>query len=62
MIETAAKDQSEQWEFPVAQEELVTSKGVASGIHAVIRGDTGQVIGSYRGQKGFALFTTYRDV
>ena len=51
MIETAAKDQSTEWEFPVAQEELVTSKGVASGIHAVIRGDTGQVIGSYRGQK-----------
>ena len=51
MIETAAKDQSTQWEFPVAQEELVTSKGVVSGIHAVIRHDTGQVIGSYRGQK-----------
>lgn len=37
--------------FNVFQEELKTSKGVASGIHAVIREDTGAVLGQYSGEK-----------
>lgn len=44
-------EQNSDWEFQVKQEELVTSEGVKSGIHAVIRADTGAVIGQYSGQK-----------
>lgn len=51
MVKTADAEQSAQWDFPVYQEELVTSKGVKSGIHAVIRGDNQAVIGQYRGNK-----------
>lgn len=51
MIATRDESQSEKWEFSVIQEELQTSSGKASGIHAVIREDTGQVIGQYRGVK-----------
>jgi len=45
------KTQSNQWDFEVCQEHLKTSRGVDSGIHAVIRQDTGAVIGQYSGQK-----------
>ena len=45
------KTQSDTWEFQVYQEHLKTSRGVESGIHAVIREDTGEVIGQYKGEK-----------
>ncbi len=51
MVQTADSEQSNNWDFPVHQEELVTSQGVKSGIHAVIRGDTQAVIGQYKGNK-----------
>lgn len=51
LVQTPDKEQSNTWEFPVYQEELVTSKGVKSGIYAVIREDTQAVIGQYRGVK-----------
>lgn len=51
MIDSPDKEQSDVWDFPVHQEELLTSSGVKSGIHAVIRGDTGGVIGQYKGEK-----------
>lgn len=51
LVQTADKEQSNNWQFPVYQEELVTSKGVKSGIHAVIRGDSQAVIGQYKGVK-----------
>lgn len=49
--ESPDKSQSQDWDFPVFQEELKTSRNVNSGIHAVIRADTGTVIGQYRGEK-----------
>lgn len=58
MVKTADKEQSADWDFPVYQEELITSKGVMSGIHAVVRGDNHAVIGQYRGQK----VIPYRDL
>lgn len=51
MISKADEGQSNNWDFPVYQEQLVTRQGVASGIHAVVRGDTGAVIGQYKGVK-----------
>lgn len=51
MISKADKGQSNTWDFPVFQEELKTSAGRRSGIHAVIREDTGAVIGQYKGVK-----------
>lgn len=48
---SADKTQGSKWDFAVSQEELKTSQGVSSGIHAVIRGDTGAVIGQYKGAK-----------
>jgi len=51
MVETPDKKQSDIWDFPVYQEELLTSKGVKSGIHAVVRGDNNRVVGQYRGVK-----------
>jgi hypothetical protein len=48
---SADESQKNTWDFAVAQEELKTSGGVSSGIHAVIRQDTGEVIGQYRGVK-----------
>ena len=51
MVKTADKSQSAEWDFPVFQEELNTRAGNPSGIHAVIRGDTGAVIGQYKGEK-----------
>lgn len=43
-------EQSDKWDFHSYQEELLTAKGVKSGIHAVVREDTGAVIGQYKGQ------------
>lgn len=43
--------QSNVWDFPVHQERLQTSTGVKSDIWGVVRGDTGKVIGQYRGEK-----------
>jgi hypothetical protein len=51
MISKADEGQSNTWDFPVFQEELRTKAGVRSGIHAVIREDTGAVIGEYKGVK-----------
>ena len=51
MISKPDAGQSTNWDFPVYQEQLVTRQGVASGIHAVVRGDTGAVIGQYSGEK-----------
>jgi len=51
MIESRDKTQSDVWDFPVRQEELLTSEGIKSGIHAVVRGDNGAVIGQYKGEK-----------
>ena len=51
MISKADAGQSNTWDFPVFQEELKTSGGRKSGIHAVIREDTGAVIGQYKGVK-----------
>jgi len=51
MISKADAGQSSNWDFPVFQEELITGRGVKSGIHAVVRGDTGAVIGQYSGEK-----------
>lgn len=51
MITKADAGQSNIWDFPVFQEELKTTAGRRSGIHAVIREDTGDVIGQYKGVK-----------
>ena len=51
MISKADSGQSNVWDFPVFQEELQTNAGRRSGIHAVIREDTGDVIGEYKGVK-----------
>ena len=51
MISKADAGQSNTWDFPVFQEELKTTAGRRSGIHAVIREDTGAVIGQYKGVK-----------
>ena len=51
MPTTPDKGQSETWDFPIHQEELMTRGGVASGIHAVVRDDSGAVVGQYRGEK-----------
>jgi hypothetical protein len=51
LVKTADTEQSNTWEFPVYQEELITARGVKSGIHAVIREDTQAVIGQYKGIK-----------
>lgn len=51
MVSKPDPAQSDKWDFPVYQEELKTSQGINSGIHAVIRGDTGGVVGEYRGVK-----------
>ena len=48
---SADETQKNHWDFAVAQEELKTSQGTATGIHAVIRQDTGEVVGQYRGVK-----------
>jgi hypothetical protein len=47
----ADESQSNNWDFKVIQENLKTSRGIDSGIHAVIREDTGIVIGQYSGAK-----------
>lgn len=39
------------WDFPIHQEELRTMAGVGSGIMAVVREDSGAVIGSYSDEK-----------
>jgi hypothetical protein len=54
MITTPDKGQSKpdaDWQFDVHQERLQTSSGALSGIHAVVRNDTGVIIGGYKGQK-----------
>jgi hypothetical protein len=51
IISKADEGQSNVWDFPVFQEELKTRAGKRSGIHAVIREDTGDVIGQYKGVK-----------
>lgn len=43
--------QSSTWDFDVHQENLQSAKGVPSGIHAVIRSDTGETVGQYAGKK-----------
>jgi hypothetical protein len=52
MLSTPDKSQAKgDWSFPVGQTRLQTPQGVLSNIHAVIRTDTGAIIGGYRGQK-----------
>jgi len=51
MISKADEGQSNTWDFPVFQEELQTKRGIGSGMFAVIREDTGKVVGEYRGLK-----------
>jgi hypothetical protein len=48
---SADKSQSKDWDFEVVQEELKTSRNINSGIHAVCRVDSGEVIGQYKGVK-----------
>ncbi len=43
--------QSGTWDFDVHQENLPSSKGIPTGIHAVIRSDTGECVGQYKGVK-----------
>lgn len=48
---SADATQKQAWDFAVAQEELKTAGGLNTGIHAVIRQDTGEMIGQYAGLK-----------
>jgi hypothetical protein len=48
------KQQSEQWNFPILQEVLKTSRGISTGIHAVIREDSGEMIGQYSDEKAIS--------
>lgn len=50
-IQSADKAQSNDWNFNVYQEQLVTKQGKNSGIFAVCRQDNGEVIGQYKGFK-----------
>jgi hypothetical protein len=43
--------QSSTWDFNVHQENLPSRAGVLTGIHAVIRSDTGECVGQYKGKK-----------
>lgn len=47
----ADEGQKQKWDFAISQEILKTSKGIPTGIHAVIRNDTGEMIGSYSDEK-----------
>lgn len=53
MLSTADKTQVRDADpfFPVAQEQLKTSRGIDSGIYAVVRQDNGEVLGQYKGEK-----------
>lgn len=62
MISTADKGQlvaksDSDWQFEVEQENLLTRSGKASGIWAVVRQDTGEVIGQYKGAKALPYST-----
>jgi hypothetical protein len=64
MVQTPDKEQSSAWDFDVYQEELKTSRGNNSGIHAVVRADTHAVVGQYRGVKALSypkLVQTFED-
>lgn len=47
----ADKAQKSKWDFAISQEILKTSRGIPTGIHAVIRDDTGEMIGQYSDDK-----------
>jgi hypothetical protein len=47
----ADKAQTAIWDFDIAQEELQTSRGIKTGIFAVIRQDNGAMIGQYSNEK-----------
>ena len=46
--------QGDKWDFPITQEILKTSAGVPTDIHAVIRTDTGEMVGQYSDEKATA--------
>ena len=47
----ADKGQQDIWDFAIQQEILKTSTGIPTNIHAVIRVDTGEMIGQYSDEK-----------
>jgi hypothetical protein len=49
-MKASIKERTSDWDFPVAQEELLTNEGRKTGILAVVRQDTGDYLGQYRKQ------------